>query len=449
MEISIFFQIFKNWWWIFFPVVFYLPFRFFYFWWVRWEVYYKKAFKWILLEIKPPKEILKPFSAMENVFSLLAGIIDDPNWRERWCNGALFPIAYGGWFSFEICSFGGEIHFYLRIPEFFRLSAESAIYSQYPEAEISLVEDYTKRVPKDIPNEKWDLYSEDYTLVNENHYPIRTYTMFFEKEIEEKRVIEEKRLDPLDSLLESLSKIQSGEQIWFQICCVPIFESQFPWIKKGRAEADRIAKRPPPPPEETIIDKLIQILFPGSKKGKKEASMELIAPELRLTPGEKEILTAIENKIKKQGFACWIKQVYICKKDEPHNPGNARIIRGYMMNQFSAPNLNSFVFYGATRTRIHYWIKSRRLYLRKRQRLREAIERIPSFFPWNITGNPPPLVKFLIPFGYRILPGKKSVGVLNVEELATIFHLPIHIYVPTVPRVETKKVGPPPGLPTE
>jgi hypothetical protein len=111
--------------------------------------------------------------------------------------------------------------------------------------------------------------------------------------------------------------------------------------------------------------------------------------------------------------------------------------------------LNSFVFYGATRTRIHYWIKSRRLYLRKRQRLREAIERIPSFFPWNITGNPPPLVKFLIPFGYRILPGKKSVGVLNVEELATIFHLPIHIYVPTVPRVETKKVGPPPGLPTE
>jgi hypothetical protein len=124
-------------------------------------------------------------------------------------------------------------------------------------------------------------------------------------------------------------------------------------------------------------------------------------------------------------------------------------MRGYLISQFSTEHMNRFVFFGATRTRIHYWFKDRRLYLRKRQRLREAIERLPSYFPWNMTGEPPPFIKFLTLFGYRIPPGKRSTCILSIEELATIFHFPIEIYIPTVPRVEAKRVGPPPTLPGE
>jgi hypothetical protein len=94
-------------------------------------------------------------------------------------------------------------------------------------------------------------------------------------------------------------------------------------------------------------------------------------------------------------------------------------------------------------------VKSKRVYLRKRQRLREYIERVPAFFPWNLVGEPPPLIKFLMSFGYRVSPGRRSIAILNTEELATIFHFPIKVYIPTVPRVEAKKVGPPPTLPTE
>jgi hypothetical protein len=243
MEWSFFFlQIFKNWWWVGFPILPYFLARFFYFWWMRWEVFYPKTFKWILLEIKPPKEVLKPFSAMETVYSLFFGLYDDPNWRERWCKGAP-TIHYGGWFSFEICSFGGEIHFFLRIPEHFRGPAESAIYSQYPETEITLVEDYTQKVPRDIPNEKWDLYAEDYTFSKADHFPIKTYTIFFERPEEEKRVAEEKRLDPLNSLLENLSQLQSGEQLWFQLVCSPFSDSQFPWIDKAKKEINKNKKR--------------------------------------------------------------------------------------------------------------------------------------------------------------------------------------------------------------
>jgi hypothetical protein len=460
MEIAFFiFQILKNWWWFFFPLIFFPVARFFYFWWIRWEIFYKKSFDWILLEIKPPKEILKPFSAMETVYSLLFGLYDDPNWRERWCKGT-FPISGGGWFSFEICSFGGEIHFFLRIPSSFKTVAESAIYSQYPDTEISLVEDYTQKVPKDIPNEKWDLYAEDYTFVRPPHFPIKTYSMFFERPEEEKRAIEEKRLDPINSLLENLSQLQSGEQIWFQLVGSPFGDSQFPWISQGKKEVNKIAKREVPSPPKnffkilideilSLFESIVQILFSTGGTKKKEKPLEIVAPELRLTPGEREIISAIERKINKSAFICWMRVVYVCKKDEPHNFGNYLIFRSYLAHQFSFENLNRIVFFGATRTRVHYWIKNRRLYLRKRQRLREYIERVPSFFPWNIVGEPPPLLKFLIPFGYRIAPGERSVLILNTEELATIFHFPVKIYIPTVPRVEVKKVGPPPTLPGE
>jgi hypothetical protein len=452
MEVSFFiFQILKNWWWFFFSLISFSTARFFYLWWIRWEVFYKKSFRWILLEIKPPKEVVKPFSAMENIYSMLWGIFDDPNWRERWCNGE-FPLGGGGWFSFEICSFGGEIHFFARIPDSFRNSFESAIHSQYPDAEITQVEDYTQKIPKDIPNEKWDLYSEDYVLVREDYFPIKTYSMFFEKETEEKRVIEEKRLDPMDSLLESLARLQSGEQIWLQIVINPAVESQFPplrWETEGRKAADKIARRPSPKVPKPLIQEALEILIGGPPKKEEAKPMELIAPELRLTPVEREVLKGIEDKIKKPACECWIKLVYICKKDEPHIYGNYKLMRGYLISQFSTEHMNRLVFFGGTRTRIHYWFKDRRLYLRKRQRLREAIERLPSYFPWNITGDPPPFIKFLTFFGYRIPPGRRSTCILNIEELATIFHFPIKIYIPTVPRVEVKKVGPPPTLPGE
>lgn len=458
MEISFFvFQVLKNWWWLFLPIILWFPAKSMYLWWLRWEVWYKKK-KWILLELIPPRENIKPFSSMENVFSMLWGIYDAPNWRERWCGGTL-PLGGGLWFSFEIVSFEGEIHFYIRIPEDFRNTAESALYSQYPDIEIRLAEDYTEKVPKDIPNEKWDLYSEDYSLLRPDHFPIKTYTMFFEREMEERRIIEEKRLDPLDTLLEGLSKLNPGEQLWFQIVCNPITDDIFPWLAKARAAANKIAKRPTPTPKKPLLIEAlemivssffegIQTLISGPSTGKPKEEKkegELVAPELRLTPGEKEVLAAIENKIKKNAFQCWIRQVFLYKLDMPCSPGNYKIIRTYLMGQFSSQNLNTFVYWGPTRTKIHYFFKKRRLYLRKRQRLKGYIERLPSLWPRTMTGEP------FCSFGHvqGRKPGIRGTIILNIEELATIFHFPVKVITPGLKVIEAKKIGPPPGLPTE
>lgn len=457
MEIKLFLEILKIWWWFFFPILTFFTFRFFYFWWIQWEVYTKKAFQWILLEIKPPKEVIKPFSVMENVFSFLwRAHYDSGNWRERWCNGAP-PIGYGGRFSFEICSFGGKISFYLRIPKGARDGVEAAIYSQYPTVEISEVEDYVQKVPADIPNEKWDLYSEDIVLLKDDHFPIKTYSMFLEKPEEEKRIVEEeKRIDPMDHLLEGFSNLLPGEQAWIQISCTPILD-ELPFFKAlGQKERNNLLKRASPPPAKATHQKVYEAVVPtpeevftvisGVKPAKKKAEEEekLLAPELRLSPIEKEQLLGIERKLNKENFLCWIRATYLYRKDQPTTGGGpVKFWRAYFMGNFSAPHLNGFVYFGGTRTRIHYWLKERRLYLRKRQQLRRAKERLPSLWPRTMIGLP------AFPGPIKTGPGKRATCILSTEELATIFHFPIKIITPAIEKVEIRKIPPPPSIPTE
>lgn len=432
--------ILKNWWWFIFTVLLYFSARFFHLWWIREEWNDKKT--WILLEVKPPKEVLKPFKAMEDVFSVLWTIIDTANWRELWCEG-MWPVA-PHWFSLEIVGKGGEVHFYIRILKEWRDFFESTIYSQYPDVELSVADDYTKSVPRDIPNEEWDLYGEDFNLNREDAYPIKTYAAFFEERPEMTK--EEKRIDPMNSLLEGLSKVQSGEQVWIQIVAAPIADNHIPWTKKGRELAEKIARRPGKPgPAKPLVqeaaEKTADILIHGRVfEEKAVVEKEIIPPEMKLTPGERRILAAIENKISKYGFKTWIRTIYVYQRDAPHSYGNYKIARAYFAH-FGDLDLNFFRYWGATRTRIHYLFRKPRLYLRQRKIFRSYLERLPALFP-RMDGKP------LFPFG-RVK--GKDYAILNTEELATIFHFPATIapLPPQVPRVEAKKGGPPSGLPVE
>lgn len=440
---SITWLIFKNWWWFFLSPLLCFIFKSLYLWWLRWEVWCKEK-KWILIEIKPPKEILKPFKAMEDIFTVLWGLYDSPNWRERWCEGTI-PVG-PNWVSFEIASFGGEIHFFWRILKNQKDRIESLIYSHYPEAEISVVDDYTQKVPQDIPNKEWDLSGEDYSFFKkEDPFPIKTYQAFFEERAE---IPEEKRIDPLNSLLEALSKLQAGEQFWFQIVITPITNSEIPWRTRGREIADKMARRPVKKPSTSAFGQAMELLIFGKEPEEKAVEKELIPPEMKLTPGERETLTAVENKIKKHGFKTWIRAVYLYKIKGPRSDGNLIAISRDYFHHFKNEDINTLVFWGPTRSKIHYFMKGRRLYLRKRKQFRNYMERMPSTFPWSLEG------KFPFPHLYSILPYPKGPGirgtiVLNTEELATIYHFPAKITVPTFPYVEAKKGGPPPFLPTE
>lgn len=405
--------------------------------------------KWILLKVVPPREILNTFKAMEDVYNILFGIHDDPNWREEWCDGELRGGPF--WLSWEIAAIGGKIHFYVRCLEPQRGLIEDTLYSHFPEIEISLAEDYTQKVPQDVPNAEWDLYSEDYTVVNEQARPIKTYPIFFDEK-PEAGAADDIRIDPIDSMLESMSRLNPDEQLWFQMVTAPVLpgNATYDLMSEGKALINKIAQRPEEKKEKkqsVFIEAINELIF-GKKEEKEEVAANdwLSAPELRLTSGEKATIMAIERKISKQKFKTWMRIVYLYKRDKPFFKGNYKIIRSYFKH-FDHPSWNSLVFWGSTRTRIHYWNASRRMYLRKRKNFRNYVRRLPSIFPRNMDGEPM-FEKGLV----SRTPGIRGTASFNVEELATIYHYPAKIssvIAPAVLPIDSKKAGPPVGLPTD
>ena len=411
-------QFIKAWWWLFLFLILIRPTRYLYLYWLteRWDATIKR----IVLEIKLPREILKPISAMDQIFTDFHGLHDIPTWREQWIEG-VYQLSL----ALEIVSNGGEIHFYIRTPEMFRNFIESNIYSQYPEAEISLVEDYTKNVPRDIPNKEWDIWGVDYINARDEIYPIRTYTKFDT----EKEAKEEKRIDPLSNFLEGLTFLKPGEQFWFQIVIRPVLGRDKPWQKHGRELADKLARRPAKEKPKPMFQEAAEILITG-KKEEKEKKEEIIPPEMKLTPGEREVLMEVEAKLAKFGYNCNCRYVYLGKRDVFFKP-NVKMGFGFF-KEISTENLGGLKPHAPSMTKVKsvpwWFLDKRRLYLRQRRMFRQYIQRLSPFFP---------------------RPG--GVYILNTEELATIYHFPGEIVAPArgVSRIEAKKGGPPIELPVE
>jgi len=426
----------KVWWWLLAPIILMVPLQTFYFWWIGWDHWYPNKNKWVILELTPPKEVLAPFSAMEDVFSTLWSVIDTANWREVWCDGELPKCPY--WLSWEIASIEGEIHFYVRCLVEHRHVVESVLYSHYPDLEIKQVSDYTKNVPQNLPNEEWDIYGEDYQFGREDFYPIKTYSKFFEP-AGERITKEEKRIDPITSMLEDMARIGPGEQVWFQMITTPISKHDVDWVEEAKKAITKLSRRPEKKKksileiiQEGISDLAFGILVPAGEEGERAISparSEEGEKEMIITPGEREILSAIEEKIKKLAYKTNIRGLYVAKRSA-FKGDHGKIVRAYFTH-FAAQNLNHFRFSAKTRTKVHYFMRNKRKVLRQRKIFINYILRFPPLYP-KMTGEINPI--------------------MNSEELATLFHFPTKvsgISVPTVVRVEAKKGGPPPDLPVE
>ncbi len=418
-------DVLKNWWWVILPVIFWRPFLFLWLWW-REEVWLSQQ-RMILLEVKMPREILKPLKAMDQVFSGLWGnLYDPPDWWEKWIEGKVL-LSY----SFEIVSLGGEVHFLIMVPEARRNAVESTVYSQYPDAEIFVVDDYTKQVPSDIPNKNWDIWGTDYAVIKDDVYPIKTYARFFEERPETAK--EEKRIDPYAPLLEGMARLGPGEQLWIQIVASPVTNKENNYVSRGRGLVDKLIKRPEKEKLKPIAEEVAEGLIFGKKE--EERKNQMFWPEMMLSPGERDIVAEVENKIGQYVFVSFARFIYLAKRET--YLGGAKAIPFGFFSQFSTANLNALKPWPKTLTKIHKsWflplnlILPRRLYIRKRSLFRNYLKRFTPLFP-------------------------KSAGsasfVLSSEELATIFHFPgiMVAPAPSVPRVEAKRGGAPPTLPVE
>jgi len=412
-----FWTVLKLWGWIFLPFILFPYVQFFYKWYIgsKWDATIDKT----LLEIKIPKEIERPMKAMEQVFSNFWTLYDPPTWKEKWLEGH-FLLS----FALEIVSIEGDIHFFLRVPKALRGMFEAAIYSQFPDVEITEVPDYTKFISQDIPDKEWDLFGWDFILTKESCYPIKTYPKFFE---EQEAVKEEKRVSALSVLLEGMADLKKGEQMWVQIVAKPITD-EVPWVKEGKEIIDKLVKRSPKPKLKSIVLEATDVLITGKPPGEEEKPKEgVIPPEMTLTPGEREVVQAIENKISKLAFETNIRFFYLGKRDVFFKP-RVKIALDFSAG-VSVPTLNGMKPW-KTITKIvpPAPFRETNIYLKKRRLFRHYIMRTTPLFP---------------------RPG--GTFVLNTEELATLFHFPGRDMAPSlkIPRVEAKKAGPPEGIPTE
>jgi hypothetical protein len=396
-------------WW------FALPLLTFFIFWDCWFLYlhfrFVTSIKWKLLEIKVPKNIMKTPKAMEQVFAAA---------HTPYSYGLRFAEKYWEgkeeyWMSFEMVCSAGESHFYLRVPEQYRHLMESAVYSQYPDAEITEVEDYVSQMPYVLPNKTYDVYGDEQILREPNCYPIRTYPMFEE-------MVEERRVDPVAMLIEAMSRLKDDEKIWIQIMARPTGDD---WKEAGRKIVNKIAgkeekKSSASPVLGVTLGEALRAPFehPSMEvQKKKEAGQNFRI--LMLTPGEREIMEGIERKMGKLGFETTIRFVYIDRRDS-FSRDHVASVMGFF-RQFNTQNLNLLKPDKKTMARgVHYWFVNLRLKWRKR----------------------------LVFEHYRDMVFNHHKSILNIEELATIYHFPIMgVGAAFLEKIESRKGGPPGPLP--
>ena len=425
-------QFLRNWWWFILPFLLKDFFLDRWLWW-RNERWLEEKWNPILLELKIPYDNVKPIRAMEIVMSnIWATLYHMPDTWEKWIHGQLQTSM-----SLEMVSIEGRIHFYVRLNEGYRDAVEAAFYAQYPSIEIVEVEDYAKKIPLNIPNKDWDLWAADYKVFKPSAYPIKTY-----KEFEtEREFTEEQKIDPVAVLLEAFSKIGPKEQLWIQIVIKPVgADTGSTWIDDALVIRDQLAKRPEEvvKGDKPILWEAAEVLISGAPEKKEEKKDEsFLPPEMKMTPGERDVVAAIEDKASKPGFESFTRFIFLGKKGF-FRKSNLRLPFIYY-SSYITNNLNALYPLGKTLTKIHYsWflplnsIRDRRKYLRQRKLFRNYINRLPPLFPrLNSTF-------------------KDGVFILNTEEVASLFHFPSWgvAPVPGVARVKTKTKAPP-KLPEE
>ena len=400
------FHFFSGFWWIYLPVLLFCGLM------GTFEYYtklkYIKAIKWTLLELRVPQDPGKSPKATEQIFAALHGILPPPiKWRDKFFKGKMVD-----WLSFEIVGIAGETHFYVRTPEQYKKLVQSQIYAQYPDSEIvEVADDYVNGLPPSLPDKDNDLFGAEMILSKEDFYPIRTYPEFEEKSSGPDYV---KRIDPLASLAEVMSSLEAGEYLGVQLLIRPAREA---WVKKGQAEMDKLQGKKPKAGEDMLTKVIFEIdkLIPGHFEIKKEDKKP---EQTQLTSGKSEAIKAAEKKMSKLGYESGIRFMYVGPRETFHRAHISGVVGTF--KQFSLQTINAFKLNSTTITFAKWPFKKHKEYNKK--------------------------VFLLNQYKNRSLPLKAFI--LNIEELATIYHLPdIGVKSPLLPRVETKKGEAPAGLP--
>ncbi len=368
--------------------------------------------EYVLLEITPPQDVTKSPAAMELFLTALHQTGGEGTWYDKYVSGKV-----RAWFSLEIVSIGGDVHFYIWTRKGFRRLIESQIYSQFPGIEIFETDDYTMGLTYDGSIE---LFGAELKLTEADALPIKTYVDYgIDKETEE-----EFKIDPITPVIETLGTLLPGHQMWIQI------------IVRAHKKEDL-----KPGTWNTMQDNWKEGGKEAIKKIREDAQIEIKEGDVKkkqmaMTKGQEARILAIERSISKISFDTGIRMIYLAEKSV-YDGGYVGAMTG-SFKQYNSLELNGFGM--AWTTSFDYpWqdINGNKIKVLKEEILEAYKER--NYF-WRER------VKFSGIFGKKIV--DRDHFVLNTEELATIFHFPGRVSsTPSLRRVESKKATPPANLP--
>lgn len=400
------------------PIVIILIWGFIQVWQVTRQEKYAASLKFVLLAIDVPPMTEQTPKALENMFSSLWGSFSNLTWKEKWIIG-----KFQSPFSFEIVSTEGYVQFYMRTQTRYRDVAEAGVYAAYPEAEITEVEDYASWAPGEFPNETWDTWGSELKLKKDEIFPLRTYQDFEDK-------ISGEIKDPLGPILEQLAKMKPGEHFWIQIIIKPDGND---WKKAGENFIDKVfgnEKKHSPGMLETLFHSAMSIPadigmhafgFETSDSHAKPAQDPDMWKAFKITMAEKEQVEGVLKKIGKVGYKTKMRLVYIGKKGVYDKQARTAFVKG-MFNQFSHLNLNALGLHGDATPKDDYFWQAWTYPARQGKLVRAFKNR-----SWGIGADP---------------------WILNIEELATLWHFPsITVKAPLVKKADAKRAEPPVGLP--
>lgn len=473
--------------------------------WRFWKMYVNQKFlntlndDFIMLEIKIPREIFKsPLAAEIAIGSMLQGG-GVGNWYDKHIKGNL-PI----YSSLEIASIEGIIHFYVRTQKRFKSLVESNFYAQYPGIEIVEASDYTNVLryehrSADVScwgatyylDKKWSPTDEKTGMptedekkkMNADFLPLKTYTDYGLEENPK----EEFKIDPLAILMEFMGGIGKGEHLWYQI----IFQDESVYNDKkfpkffvnplthkhvslsdmAKMRKDQIRTASVIKKGSTATDKYGRNeLDKGKAKEGEEAPPIVYEKDVVTWTKDNELnvdtkfeLEMINKKLSKPMSMATVRLMYVAKKENFNPPQNIQKILAYP-KPYVGPNGFAFT---VTDPYAYSWQKmgGKRPAWRAEEMFEAYVER-EAFYPhiperkeldkfedrvfWHSSMGTRKMWRLLYeaifhPFEH---PHPEGVSALNMEEIATLWHLPgTVVTTPTLPRIDSAKAVAPVNLP--
>jgi len=390
---------------------------------VFWRHYVQQNFiagiDWVLLEIVPPRDVVRSPKSIELIFSnALYQITKKSLYEAYWVGATIFN------FSLEIASIDGQVHFYIRTPSRVKELIETQIYAQFPQAQVKVVDDYTLAVDEITEKSKWNLWGCEFSLLKNDPYPIKTYIDFgLDKDPKE-----EYKIDPISPTIELFGSLQKGEQMWMQIV---VAASSKKYGSHGTFKTHGFL--------EEAGKELEKVIYPYTKI--EERSDGTVFKSGRPPDFLASIAEGIKKKMEKLFFDTGVRVCYVAKKEvfRDNSRRNLRLV----FRQYSSPFMNSLNRVNSTQFQYPWQFTKKSLLKLKNRFLLEYRKRAFFYLPMRY--------RIPIPWPITIIFPKyahHNISVLNTEELATIWHFPGQILkVPTLERIESKEAAPPTNLP--